>query len=78
MSKVKITYAQRRCLRVMEVPDAIPGTRCWYNAYDLRESRCTLDALVSKGFIERRNERGAIFSPRTSVFFRRKDLADAV
>ena len=42
----------------------------WYSAYDLRVGVNTLNALYSKGVVNKRVHPGYIWSPRTSLRFR--------
>jgi len=44
----------------------------WKSAYDMQASMATLNALVEKGFLERRGvgTLGAHYSPRTTVEYR--------
>ena len=59
-----LTKVQQRTLNKM-----IPGKT--YNAYQLGESLASLDALVKKGYLEKRAGLGAMFSPRTEIQYRR-------
>ena len=67
----KITEAQSKALQKAD--------GLWRDAYELRASTATLDALVRKGLLERRGQGGlgAMYSPRTAVEYRRApDLTD--
>lgn len=42
----------------------------WKSAYDIQESRNTLDALVSKGVLESRGGLGSMAFPRNNILYR--------
>lgn len=43
----------------------------WYSAYDLKASLATLNALNKKKLVLRASGHGYLFSPRTSIEFKR-------
>lgn len=42
----------------------------YFSAYDLQESRLTLNALVRKGLLERFHQDGHLFLPRIRILYR--------
>ncbi len=62
--KQKYSYAMERAYAKL--------TNEWKCPYSLQESRRILDALVSRGLVEKSYGRGYLFSPRTSTFYRLK------
>ena len=61
---MKLTKAQERAASKL--------TREWLSAYDLQESIPTLEGLVSRKVAEmKRDALGEMYSPRTSIHFRR-------
>ena len=47
-------------------------TNEWQCSYSLKISRATLNALISKGLLTSANKYGSIFSPCTSIFYKKK------
>ena len=67
-----LTKAQQRALGKMS-----PGQA--YCAHELGESLATLDALVKKGYLEKRAGLGTIFFPRTEIqYVRRRSKAKGI
>ena len=63
MAKIKLTKAQERAARKL--------THEWQCAYELGESLPTLEGLVFRGSaVMKRDALGAMFSPRTAIYFR--------
>ena len=64
MKVIKLSEPQKRAMAVL--------TSEWTSSYSLRVGRNTLDALVRKGLAERRAGLGELFSPSTSIKYRRR------
>jgi len=64
---MKLNKVQERTYKKLE-------TKKYLTAYDLQETIATLRALVSKGLAESKSEVGCLWSPRTSIGFRRKEI----
>ena len=62
---VVVTKPQWRALNKLQVDK-------WQSAYELQESRAVLNALVRKELAIVKYDLGHIFSPRTSIYYRRK------
>jgi len=63
--KIPITIIQFQIIRRM-------ASCQWFTPYKLQCSIATLNALVRKGIVERKNEIGCSFFPRTNTNFRLK------
>lgn len=50
------------------------SSRKWHSAYELQESRRTLDTLVRKGLLIRGRGLGCIFGPRAGIIYKVKGL----
>lgn len=60
---IKITPAQSKCIEKMRVGIS-------YSAYDLQVSVSTLNALHSKGVLNKQTHSGYIWSPRTALRYK--------
>ena len=60
---MSITKVQEKALSKME-----SGKE--YSCYNLQESITTMDALVRKKLVSKREEIGSMWSPRTSIMFK--------
>ena len=61
---MKLSKAQERALA--------KATREWKSAYELQESISTLNALVSKGMLQkRRTDLGSMYAPRNANEYRK-------
>lgn len=71
----KLTTPQRVALIALEAAAlSYPGS--FIDAYTLRATVATLDALVRKGFAERKTDMlGSLFSPRTANRYRLSKVA---
>jgi hypothetical protein len=64
MSEKPLSPKMREALAVV--------TNEWQSAYGLRLSMATLEALRSRGLVERAGGLGSMYSPRTATKWRRK------
>lgn len=64
MKMDKLTKNQQRALGKLGV--------LWKSAYELQESKGTLDALVRRGLADRKHGIGSMAFPRTNVTYRRR------
>lgn len=65
MSK-KLSKAQKVVLNKM-------NSGQWYTAYDLNCSLTTLESLANRKILEMKSGLGSMFSPRTEIYFRKKE-----
>ena len=63
---VKLSSTQQAVLNRM-----LP--KIWHTAYDLQCSKATLDALHSRGLVDKKFGPGSMFSPRTNIYYKRAD-----
>jgi len=69
MNAEKLSRAQASALaRLAEEYKANPRMR--HTAYDLSTSLATLNALAKRGLVEKCNNHGSLFCPRSAIFFR--------
>jgi len=62
---MKLTNTQERAYSKLK-------DRQYLTAYSLKETIATLKALVNKGVAESKSEIGCLWSPRTSIGFRKR------
>ncbi len=63
-----LSYTQNRAF------NKLFDSRKWLSAYELQESRGTLDALVRKGLLITRHGLGCIFDPRVGIKYKVKGV----